>query len=131
MESFYAFQGAALDNFNKDLLKAINETVFGLLGQAALESLSKYLSERYSISPSEWPHHLDLILRVLGHCLGPATEKTVGRAIAKTFYFKLKMEFANSPSYSLIDYVEKAKLRMREDTSPAFHHRVSGHEKRG
>jgi hypothetical protein len=117
----HALKGAAPDNFNKELLKAINEAVFSLLGQGALHSLSDYLKEHYSISPSEWPDHLDLFLGFVGSCLGPATEKTLGRAIAKRFYWKLNMEFTNNPSYTLFDYVDKAKLRISEDAGLTCH----------
>jgi hypothetical protein len=117
-ELSHDFQGIELNSFNKELLKAINETIFSLLGQAALYSLSDHLKQRYSISASEWSDHLDLLLRFLGSCLGSASEKTVGRAIAKRLYWKLGMEFTNNPSYTLIDYVEKAKLTLKTKTPP-------------
>jgi len=113
-EPVHALQGAAQENFNKELLKAINEAVFSLLGQGALHSLSDYLKEHYSISPIEWPDHLDSFLGFIGSCLGPAAEKTVGRAIAKRFYWKLGMEWTDNPSYTLFDYVHKAKLKISE-----------------
>jgi hypothetical protein len=112
-ELLHAFQGTELNDFKKELLKAINETIFSLLGQAALYSLSDYLKQHYSISPSEWSDHLDLLLGFLGSCLGSASEKTVGRAIAKRLYWKLGMEFTNNPSYTLFDYLDKAKLALK------------------
>jgi hypothetical protein len=114
-EQVHALQGEALENFNKQLLKAINEAIFSLLGQGALHSMNSYLKEHYSISPSEWLDHLDLLLGMLRSCLGPTVERTVGTAIAKRFYWKLNMQFTSSPSCTLFDYVEKAKLRISED----------------
>jgi hypothetical protein len=108
-------QAVALDKFKKELLKAINETIFSLLGQAALYSLSDNLKQHHSISPSEWPDHLDLLLGFLRSCLGSAAERTLGRAIAKRLYWKLGMEFADNPSYTLFDYLEKAKLKISEE----------------
>jgi hypothetical protein len=113
-EQVHAPQDKASENFKKELLKAINETIFSLLGQGALHSVDSYLKEHYSISPSEWADHLDLLLEMLGFCLGPAAEKTVGRAIAKRLYWKLNIQFTNTPSYTLFDYIDKAKLRIGE-----------------
>jgi len=111
-----ALDGAAAQDFKKNLLKATNETIFSLLGQGALESLGKILKERYSVTPDEWPDHLDLIIRILESCLGPKATQTVGRAIAKAFYFRLNIEFTINSDMSLIDYVERAKLKKRQDT---------------
>lgn len=114
-EPVQIIQGPSPENFNKDLLKAINEAVFSLLGQGALYSLTAYLKEHYAISPSEWPDHLDVLLGLLRSCLGPASERTVGRAIARRFYLKLNMQFTENSTYTLIDYVNKAKPNNRKD----------------
>jgi hypothetical protein len=115
-ELLHAHQDTTLQDFNKELLKAINETFFSLLGQGALYSLTDYLKQHHSISPSEWPDHLDLLLGFVGSCLGSATEKTVGRAIAKRLYWKLGMEFTNNPTYTIFDYIHDAKLKISEMT---------------
>jgi len=113
-EQIHVPQGEALDDFNKKLLKAINEGIFSLLGQGALHSLDEYLKENYSISPSEWAGHLDLLLGMLEKCLGSVAGRTIGRTIAKRFYWQLGMEFTSIPSYTLSDYVENAKRKIEK-----------------
>jgi hypothetical protein len=110
----HVLQGEALDDFNKKLLAAINEGIFSLLGQGALHSLDAYLKENYSISQSEWAGHLDLVLGMLEKCLGSVAGRTIGRTIAKRFYWKLGMEFTSIPSYTLSDYVENVKRKISE-----------------
>ena len=101
--------------FNDEVRFAINSSVFGLVGDQVLKALYAHLKEYHGIAAEEIPYRLNTLLATLEETFGVAGVKTIGRAIAKRFYFRMGLEFFDEPNYSLEDYLEHAKKLLLDE----------------
>ena len=101
-------------DFNSLLLKCIDETIAGLLGQDVVEPLHLHLNTEYGVATDELPHRLDTFQSALERNFGAVPASTIGKAIARRFYKKLGWEFVRITDYKLHDYVDAAKKRLKE-----------------
>lgn len=102
-------------NFNGLLKKAIDETIISILGQTVHEALFRLLEEKYSVTSDELPYRFDTMFELLEKTFGVTGSKTIGRAIAKTFFRKLNIPFVAKDEYALRQYVEEAKTKLAQD----------------
>ena len=102
--------------FNDLLVQSIDETITDLLSRAVVDALYAHLQTVYSVPKDEVPNRLDTLLTALEKVFG-ASSQTITRAIARKFYLKLGLEFTNHPSYTLIEYVDEAKMKLRTSSS--------------
>ncbi len=98
------------------MVESIDETITDLLSRAVVDALYAHLQAIYSISRDEVPNRLDALLTALEKIFG-ASSQTITRAIARKFYLKLGLEFTNHPSYTLIEYVNEAKMKLRTSSN--------------
>lgn len=97
------------------MLESIDETIAGLLSQEVVESLYLNLKTVHSIPRDEVPYRLDLLISILERVFGLRGSKTICKAIAKKAYAKLDLTFLDVPSRTLLDHVEEAKVKLREN----------------
>jgi len=102
----------SVKEFNDLLLESIDESITVLLSRQVADALYLHLQTTHSVSRSDVPYKLDILLTTLEETLGKSA-RTVGKAIAKRFYLKLQLEFTNNPNHTLLEYVDKAKIRLQ------------------
>jgi hypothetical protein len=103
-----------LGNFNGLLGEAIDETISVLLGQEVVESLYLHIQKVYSIPRDAVPENLEVFCTTLVGIFGRPGSNTIGKAVARKLYAKLALTFSNNPDRTLADYVEEAKMKVRE-----------------
>jgi hypothetical protein len=108
-------QQAGLDEeLSGVLLESIDETVTALLSRKVADSLYVYVEKVHSIPRNEVPHRLDLLVPVLERIFGAGGSRTICKAIARNLYTKLDVEFFDLPSRTFLEFVEGAKIKLRE-----------------
>ena len=98
------------------MVESIDETITDLLSRAVVDALYVHLETVYSIPKDEVPNRLDSLLTALEKIFGPSSH-TITRAIARKFYLKLGLKFSNHPNYTLIEYVNEAKMKLRPSSN--------------
>jgi hypothetical protein len=93
--------------FKELVNEAINETIFGLLGQDASQSFFIHLSDERGIPREMIAQRLDMLFFTLNQIFGVGS-RTVGRAIVRNLYKSLGLRFAENPNWKLPDYLEEA-----------------------
>ena len=106
-------EGHTLADFNKTLLRAIEETIVGLTGPSVLNSLYAGLQKFHSVTRDTLPTNLHVLSEILSSTFGLNSSKVVTRRIAIALYARLKIPFTENPNHDLISYVEDAKRQVR------------------
>jgi hypothetical protein len=101
-------------DFNDILVESIDETITTLLSREVVDALYAHLKTNYSFSKAEVPYRLDTLSSILEKTFGLHGFKTISKAISKKLYTKLALEFSDNPDRTLMEYVEEAKMKMRE-----------------
>jgi len=96
------------------LMESIDETITGLLSREVADALYTHLQTVHSISKDEIPYRLDTMFSTLERTLGLSSSKTIGKVIARNLHAKLGLPFQNNPDRTLLEYVEEAKIKIRE-----------------
>lgn len=107
-------QGVGLHDFDRVLIKAIEETISSLLSKRVLDALYEHLARYHSITRDELPVRLETLHAVMGQAIGYTASATIERAIARGLYSRLNMRFKNSSSSTLLEYVNEAKRNLVE-----------------
>lgn len=100
--------------FNEVLVESIDETITTLLSREVVNALYLHLQTALSIQKDEVPYRLETLFTTLERTFGLTSSKTIGKAIARTFYAKLGLTFTNNPDRTILEYVEKAKIKLQE-----------------
>lgn len=100
---------------NDILVESIDDMITALLSRQVVEALYVHLQGTYSISKDEVPYKLETLCATLERTFGLSGSITIGKAIARKFYGKLGLTFSNHPGRTLLEYVEEAKIKLRED----------------
>jgi len=103
--------------FNDALVESIDETITDLLSRGVVDALYAHLKTFHSISRDELPYRLDTLLTALEKIFGVRGAQTITKAIARKFYLKLGLEFTDSPSRTLLEYVDEAKMKLQMSQS--------------
>jgi hypothetical protein len=103
--------------FNDILIDSIDESITALLSREVVDALYAHLQSVHSISKDEIPCKLDTLMSALERTFGLHGSQTIGKAIARRFYSKLKLGFTDSPSRTLLEYVEEAKAQVQSSAS--------------
>ncbi len=98
-------------DFNKELVRSIDETIANLLGQSVVPAFHEHLRKFYDITDDEIPYRISTVSASLQRTFG-LSFKTIEKAVAKRFYFNLNLEFAEKTGHGLLDYVEEAKTKL-------------------
>ena len=102
--------------FNDVLVESIDETITDLLSRAVVDALYTHLQTNYSISRNELPCRLDTLTTTLQTVFGVRSSQTITKAMAKKFYLKLGLQFIDSPSGTLLEYVDEAKMKLQNSS---------------
>jgi len=97
--------------------ESIDETITALLSGGVLKALYEHLEKAHSISREDVPDRLEVLHSTLRETFGPAGSKTISRMVAKMLYGKLGLVFVDhigNPGPTLIEYVEEAKIKLKE-----------------
>jgi hypothetical protein len=96
--------------FDGFLLDSVDDALGDILGEQFKETFYGYVEQRFHIARTTLPERLDVFVSALSAALGNTASTVMGRAIAKRFYAKLGLRFAQKPNHSLLNYVTDAKL---------------------
>ena len=107
-------QPAQSREFNDALVESIDETITGLLSREVANALHTHLLKVHAISRDEIPYRLETLFSTLEETFGLTSSKTIGKVIARNLYAKLGLSFHDNPSRTLLEYVEEAKIKLRE-----------------
>jgi len=99
--------------FNDGVKWALDSTIYEVLGQEVLKAVYDHLRDRYAITGDEIPYRLDAVFDTLEGTFGFKGARTISRAAARRFYFKMGLRFIENPEYRLQDYIELAKKQLR------------------
>ena len=102
--------------FNNILVESIDETITNLLSPQAANAIYSHLEKVHCITKDEIPYRLDTLFSMVENTLGTPSSKTLSKAVAKKLYTKLDLNFPkhNGPSLTLGEYVEEAKVKLRD-----------------
>jgi hypothetical protein len=100
--------------FNDLLLEFIDETITILLSREVADALYGCLQTAHSISRDQVPTRLETLSSILARTFGLPSSATISEAIARKFYSKLAPTFSDIPGGSLLEYVERAKMKLKE-----------------
>ena len=94
---------------NAALLDAVD---YGLLalGEIVRATIYDRIEERYQVRREEIPEKLDTFHKALQELLGRGAE-VMRRLIAKNLYKTLNLKFAENENWTLVDYVQNAKVQ--------------------
>lgn len=100
--------------FNDALVESIDETITTLLSRGVADALHVHLQATHTISKDEVPYRLDTLFSVLEKTFGLPSSKIITKAIVRKLYAKLALPFSDYPGGTLLEYVEEAKIKLRE-----------------
>jgi hypothetical protein len=80
-----------------------------------VESLYLHLKTVHSTPRDEVPYRLGILVSILERIFGLRGSKTISKAIARKVYAKLGLTLLDLPDRTLLEHVEEAKLRLREN----------------
>ena len=101
-----------IKEFNDEVKLAIDDAISAILGQQVLKALYAHLKDHYDITRDEIPYRLDTLFDALENTFGVKGALTLGRVIAKRFYARMNLQFAELGNYKLQDYLEDAKIEL-------------------
>jgi len=101
-----------IKEFNDEVKLAIDDTIAAILGEQVLQALYVHLKEHYDITRDEIPYRLNTLFDALENTFGVKGAMTLSRVIAKQFYARMNMQFAELGNYKLQDYLEDAKINL-------------------
>jgi len=104
--------------FDALLGEAIGESLSALFGERVLESFYSCLDRQYDLGLDEIPCRLETVYEVLTDVFGTSGAGTIGRSMARSLYRKLNLQFEAYPGLKLMDYVEIAKRKLSQASSP-------------
>jgi hypothetical protein len=105
------------EDFNRLLVESVREAIEDVVGKDSAK-LAFRLLER-EVTFDELPRHLPTFYFALRNNFGK-DYGTIERAIAKTLYLKLSLEFIETPNTELGKYVELAFIKVRQREQAGF-----------
>jgi hypothetical protein len=99
-----------VQNFDELLLQSIDEVFSGVLGPRFNGALFHHLGSKFFISRESIPSRLQEFVLALSETFGVLGAGVFTRAVAQRLYTKLGLEFTEESCYTLLDYVDKAKM---------------------
>ncbi|HKM77596.1 MAG TPA: hypothetical protein VJZ03_00845 [Candidatus Bathyarchaeia archaeon] len=104
---------ARFQEFNKLFCQAIDQSISEMIGSSGLSSLYSALENYYSITRDELPYRLETVYSVLESVFGIKVTHTIEKRIVRRFYDTLDIPFTKIVGYTLQDYVEAVRKRIR------------------
>ena len=105
--------GSRLPRFNELLSESIEEAVKEVLSSQVLEALYNNLEQQHAITRDELPYRLPTLYHVLEQTFGLRGAKSIGKVAAKKFYARMNLEFIDKQEYTLYEYLEEAKQKVK------------------
>jgi hypothetical protein len=102
--------------FNRALVKSVEETITLLLGKSVAGALSYHLYAYLGLAEDDIPSHLKELFATLNYSFG-VSGNVVGRAIVRRLYAKLGLVFVEKPNATLVQYVDEARLKFMKTDS--------------
>jgi len=110
-----------LKNFDGLVFRCIDETLAGVMGLVARDTIYLDLLTNFSITRDDLPRHLDSLMAVFESRFGQSPTKALSRAIARRLYSELQMEFASSRELDLSEYVSEVRAILLDKSAPVGH----------
>jgi len=108
------------ERFDVLLGQSIDEAVTSLLSADVVDALYLNLERFHSIPRNEVPRQLKTLSITLEKTFGESSSKTIGKAIAKSFYAKMEIDFPKrmNPDWTLLDFIDRAKVGITPKNKP-------------
>jgi hypothetical protein len=110
---YYSKLGINFQEFNELFCQAIDDCISELFGANVLSSLYAALEEHHSVNRDELPYRIETMYSVLEFVFGVKGAHTIEKRIIRRFYDKLGLTFPEVIGYTLGDYIELARTRMK------------------
>jgi hypothetical protein len=105
--------GARFQEFNKLFCQAIDQSISEMVGASVLSSLYDALENYYSVTRDELPYRLETVYSVLESVFGVKAARRIENRIVRRLYDILELPFTYAVGYTLEDYVEAIRKRIR------------------
>jgi hypothetical protein len=99
-------------NFNEILSHCVKEGLTEALGSVVADALLDQLYENSDLTLEDLPNRVDTFFSILEDAFGHETSLVLSRVIAKRLYANLSLEFVESPTKGLPEYVEEARKKL-------------------
>jgi hypothetical protein len=102
-------------DFNEILLEAVDYSLL-VLGEIVRVAIYERIERSHGVRHDEIPEKLKIFDKGLQQLLG-ASSKVMERLIAKRLYNQLTLNFTTHQDWTLVDYVNHAKMIREEDSN--------------
>jgi hypothetical protein len=99
-------------SFNEIVSHCVKEGLTEALGSIIVDALFDQMYEHYDITLENLPNRLDTFFSVLEGAFGQKVSQVLGRVIARRLYASLSLEFVESPTKGLTEYVEEIRKKL-------------------
>ena len=99
-----------LEPFNAYLLESINDGLTRLFSKEVADALYFCLYRRHSFPKNEVPDHVEEVTSALQRTFGGCGCNVISKVIVRRLYAKPGLTCTSSPSRTLLQYVEEAKV---------------------
>lgn len=107
----------SIEHLDVLLGESIDETITTLLSREVADALYLHLNKAYNITKDEVPRKLEILRSTLEDTFGVPSSRTISKVIARRLFVKLGFSFMTNPNRTLIEYVEEAKIKLRDKGS--------------
>jgi len=101
-------------DFDRLILESVDEALTDILATRTTQALYCYLEQNHSIRRDQLPEKLDVFEDVCKNLFG-AGRGTIAKAIARRLYSKLGWAFWEVATFGLVDYVNRARIRLARE----------------
>jgi hypothetical protein len=98
--------------FNEIVSHCVKEGLTEALGSIVFDALLDQMYEHYDITLENLPNRLDTFFSVLEGAFGQNSSQVLSRVIARKLYAHLSLEFVESPTKGLPEYVEEIRKKL-------------------
>jgi hypothetical protein len=106
-------------HLNVLLVESIDETITTLLSREVVDALYLHLQKVHSIPKDQVLYKLETLCSTLEKTFGLLSSRIICKGIARRLFAKLGLTYISNPDRTLLEYVEQAKMKVREKGAQA------------
>jgi hypothetical protein len=99
-------------SFNEVLSHCVKEGLTEALGSVIADALLDQIYENYDLTLEDLPNRLSTFFSILEDTLGHKASRILSRVIAKRMCDNLSLEFVETPTEGLPEYVEEIRKKL-------------------
>jgi hypothetical protein len=98
--------------FNEIVSHCVKEGLTEALGSIIVDAFFDQMYEHYDLTLENLPNRLDTFFSVLEGAFGQKASQVLSKVIARKLYANLSLEFVESPTKELPEYVEEIRKKL-------------------